>query len=403
VYADDICLMAGTPQQLQALLDALASYCSILHMEISVAKTKVMIVAADASSPATFVCNGQPVEQVTSFKYLGLHFHQSGQVSHLIHPVKIKANGAWAQVQRRHSLLECGSSVSIHLHLLQAILVPALHYGCEVWGMHSPSGVAQHTREALQRCYDRYLGQITGVRKSTPSRLLLIELGLRPLQLFWWRQTLRFWNQLATSPVGSMYHTVLLDNVWDASVRGVHNVASSVASLLQPLGFHTGYAHGQVPVYDVPAIIEAARCQLQDCGDAALYCPRAAPSRGVVTCTYEQWFRPFSPRRRYCQLPVSGTRMRRFLRFRLGCHGLPIAAGRLASVPRHDRVCMCCTTGSLGDELHLVFECPALAGVRQEYAALFSSGITTMRGFFGQQDHIGVFKYIMQCLDFMDT
>lgn len=105
--------------------------------------------------------------------------------------------------------------------------------------------------------------QITGVRKSTPSRLLLTELGLRPLQLFWRRQTLRFWNELAGSPVGSLCHTVLLDNVWDASVRGVRNVASSVASLLQLLmGFHTGYAYGQVPVFDVLAIAEAAQFRL---------------------------------------------------------------------------------------------------------------------------------------------
>ncbi|DBA71860.1 TPA: hypothetical protein ACH3X2_010909 [Trebouxia sp. C0005] len=156
-------------------------------MEISVAKTKVMIVADAASSQATFTCNGQTVEQVTSFTYLGLHFHQSGQVSHLIDPVRTKANGAWAQVQRRHSLLDCGSAMSIHLHLLQAILVLALHYGCEVWGLHSPSGATQHAREALQHCYESYLRRITGMRKSTPSRLLLLELGLRPLQIFWWR------------------------------------------------------------------------------------------------------------------------------------------------------------------------------------------------------------------------
>ena len=48
----------------------------------------------------------------------------------------------------------------------------------------------------------------------------------------------------------------------------------------------------------------------------------------ISTC--EQWFKPYSPRRRYCQLPVSGRRIQRFLQFRLGCHGLPIASGRLA-------------------------------------------------------------------------
>ena len=45
VYADDICLMASSPEHLQALIDALSSYCAVLHMEISVPKTKVLIVS----------------------------------------------------------------------------------------------------------------------------------------------------------------------------------------------------------------------------------------------------------------------------------------------------------------------------------------------------------------------
>ena len=48
-----------------------------------------------------------------------------------------------------------------------------------------------------------------------------------------------------------------------------------------------------------------------------LYCSRAAPSAEVVSGTYNYWFRPYSKRRRYCQLPLSGTRMQRFLPFKL--------------------------------------------------------------------------------------
>ncbi len=51
----------------------------------------------------------------------------------------------------------------------------------------------------------------------------------------------------------------------------------------------------------------------------ALRCPRAAPTVGVVACTYHHWFRPFSQRRRYCQLPVSGRRMQRFLQVLISC------------------------------------------------------------------------------------
>ncbi len=61
-----------------------------------------------------------------------------------------------------------------------------------------------------------------------------------------------------------------------------------------------------VPLLDVDNVVRALIRQLQDMGTASLYCPRQAPGRGVVACTYEQWFSPFSFCRRYCQLPSSG-------------------------------------------------------------------------------------------------
>ncbi len=69
--------------------------------------------------------------------------------------------------------------------------------------MHTPRGEAQKARAALQSIYDRYLRHICGVKHATPSAMLLEELGLAPLQVFWWRRTLEFWNKIAASPVGS--------------------------------------------------------------------------------------------------------------------------------------------------------------------------------------------------------
>ncbi|DBA94877.1 TPA: hypothetical protein ACH3X1_016747 [Trebouxia sp. C0004] len=98
VYADDICLMASSPEHLQALIDALSSYCAILHMEISVSKTKIMVVLPVPAPAVAFSCNDNPIEQVTTFTYVGLHFHQSVAVVHLISPIKSKAGGSWAGV-----------------------------------------------------------------------------------------------------------------------------------------------------------------------------------------------------------------------------------------------------------------------------------------------------------------
>ena len=101
----------------------------------------------------------------------------------------------------------------------------------------------------------------------------------------------------------------------------------------------------------------------------------------------------YSLRRRYCQLPVSGRRMQRFLQFKLGCPGLPISTGRLAGtghVDRANRVCLACNSGAIGEEKHLIFECTALAPLRQQHANRFTPRTDTMHSFFAQQDHLGV-------------
>ena len=148
-------------------------------------------------------------------------FRQSGAVVHLINPIKSKAGGSWAAVQRRHSLLQCGRTVNLQLHLLQAVLVPALQYGCQIWGMHSPRVAAANHVWVCNAYMITTSGQVCGLLQTTPCKILLAELGLlHLLQGFWWRQTLQFWTSLAALPAGTYYHTVCLDNLDDAFREG---------------------------------------------------------------------------------------------------------------------------------------------------------------------------------------
>ena len=149
------------------------------------------------------------------------------------------------------------------------------------------------------------------------SRDALTESSLlrMPLQVLRWRQTLQFWNSLAALPVGSLYHTVCLDNLTDAFQGGACNMASSLAARLHSVGFAMPRVHDVMPLLDEDGVVEPLTARLQGTGSGGLYCPRAAPTRGIVSCTYEQWFKPDSPRRRYCQFPFSGRCVQRFLRF----------------------------------------------------------------------------------------
>ena len=212
----------------------------------------------------------------------------------------------------------------------------------------------------------------------------------------WWRQSLRFWNELARAPHGSFHKTVLLDNLQDSVRFRVRNFSRSVSICLGSVGCELPTRWDVLPVIDVGKVISNLQSSL--CLHApGVSNPRTAPSSGALTCTYLNWFLPTDGKSRYCFMPVAGGRMKQFLRFRLGCHNLPVAVGRRTNIDRADRVCPHCA-GCVGDELHMVYECSYLQPLRLQYAHLFTSDTSTMRLFFGQRDSVGCFNFVLDCL-----
>ena len=62
---------------------------------------------------------------------------------------------------------------------------------------------------------------------------------------------------------------------------------------------------------------------------------------------------------------------------------------------------MRCNSGAIGDEKHMVFECTALAPLRQQHAGL-TPRTGTMRSFFAEPHYLGVLNYVIDCLNFMN-
>ena len=101
--------------------------------------------------------------------------------------------------------------------------------------------------------------------------------------------------------------------------------------------------------------------------------------------------------------PLSARCMRVLLRIRISAHSLPVVQGRCTGAPRAKRLCLLCDQCAVGDERHMVFECPALQNVRDKYAALFVDGASTMQQFMWQQDVIGVVHFVQDCFDLLDA
>jgi hypothetical protein len=84
-------------------------------------------------------------------------------------------------------------------------------------------------------------------------------------------------------------------------------------------------------------------------------------------------------RARYLNLPLGPEQLKLLARFRLSNHYLAVEVGRWRRpepVPVDMRTCELCGTGSVQDEHHHIFVCPALQALRAEFPRLFMHGHT---------------------------
>lgn len=81
---------------------------------------------------------------------------------------------------------------------------------------------------------------------------------------------------------------------------------------------------------------------------------------------------------------------------RTGSHWLAVETGRWQRLEREQRVCPHCDVAAIEDEAHMLFDCPFYAGLRLQYAALFSSGDRNL-GSFLSQDPVQVAQFVHKC------
>ena len=130
-YADDLILLMNDVSELQKGIDCLNVACEEFGMKISVGKTKVMHVGKSREE-VVCVLDGEELEQVSEFKYLGTIFSEDGRLVKEFEERRKKGNAVASQL-RSHVFNKKELSSDTKLAIHSSIFRPTILYGSESW------------------------------------------------------------------------------------------------------------------------------------------------------------------------------------------------------------------------------------------------------------------------------
>ena len=126
-YADDTTLMAESEEELKSLLMKVKEESEKVGLKFNILKTKIM-----ASGPITsWEIDGETGETVSDFIFWGSQITADGDCSH---EIKRRLFLGRKVLTNLDSIFKSRDiALSTKVHLVKAIVFPAVMYGCESW------------------------------------------------------------------------------------------------------------------------------------------------------------------------------------------------------------------------------------------------------------------------------
>ena len=147
-YADDTTLVAESKEELKNLLRKVKEEGEKAGLKLNIQKTKIM-----ASSPITsWQINGETMETVTDFFFLGSKITADGDCSHEIKRCLLLGRKAMTNLDT--VLKNRDITLLTKVRIVEAMVFPEVTYGCESWIINK----AECRRmNAFELCYWRRL------------------------------------------------------------------------------------------------------------------------------------------------------------------------------------------------------------------------------------------------------
>lgn len=176
LWMDDVVLIHEDPDELQRMLDITNEVAMKYHIEFGAAKCKMIRIGPGRK--AEIKLNGQTLEEVTSYKYLGEMINNKANLAAHLQTTKAKVRAVTQKILEETGNKEFrGIKMHAIWQLVETTIIPTLTYGAEGW---EPS---KKELERIQGIFNNVLKTIIKVPQGTPTVTLLAETGFLPIQL----------------------------------------------------------------------------------------------------------------------------------------------------------------------------------------------------------------------------
>ena len=218
LFADDLTLISKDAAHMQAMLNTLADYCGTVDMHVNLEKSEVLVMgkACDIRRlpPPTFTLRATPLRRVTTARYLGVTFQETGGFSCMVEKLTASANRCRFVLQR--ALPGLALTPHLQVQMFMSLCRPIMAYGCQVWGAdylklptHSPTSGARHSFHPcspFEKVQTQFLRHITGGSRSTPVWAMLDDCSVDSMQHHFAGCIMRFWNAMRSDDDRMLSH-----------------------------------------------------------------------------------------------------------------------------------------------------------------------------------------------------
>jgi hypothetical protein len=350
LYADDIVLVAANKQDLQRMLDIVASYAKKWRFELNAKKSQVVVFGMrQPPRHVKWKLGENELEQVTQYKYLGIELTRTLQWKVYLKRVLAKAKRNMTQAL---AMGVSGGFMTTRLANIvwMSLVRSIIEHGCEIWG---------------EGCFvDLEKLQISMGKRILRCGSRMTEEVVRG-ELGWERHVarrdemrLRYWGKLVR-----MGDDRIAKIIYKASRRRLEKEETQVLPLTKTWCKYTRDLLGELyleEVWQTEAVgteeewnkLVRERIHEREEVKWRTQCLLRPKLRTYCKIKKDLIFEP------YLQMHHRGG-IPELAKIRGGSNRLRIEQGRYVKEQVNERVCRCCASGEVEDELHFLLQCSA--------------------------------------------